>query len=161
MKLKADKHNANKGTKRGRALVEKSLKDLGAGRSILADKDGNIIAGNKTFEAAEKLGVPVRFVETDGTELVVVQRKDLDLEEPTGKARQLAYADNRAGELGLDWDQDVLGADVELGLDLGELGLDGAGAERKNEIQSGEINAEDFDNFDHHCPRCDFEWNDD
>lgn len=122
--LTPDQKNANKGTQRGRALVRKSLQDLGAGRSILADANGAVIAGNKTLEAANAAGIPVRVVETDGSELVVVQRTDLDLSDPIGKARRLAYADNRAGQLGLDWDAQQIAADVEAGLDLSALDFD-------------------------------------
>jgi DNA modification methylase len=48
----------------------------------------------------------VIVVPTDGSKLVVVQRTDLDLNDK--KARQLAVADNRAAELGLDWDPAIL-----------------------------------------------------
>lgn len=104
--MKPDPRNANRGTHRGRKAVRASLRDYGAGRSILVDKAGVIIAGNKTFEAATEAGIPVRVVQTDGKELVAVQRTDLSLEEPP--ARMLAIADNRASELGLEWDQDAL-----------------------------------------------------
>ena len=50
--LKPDRHNANRGTQRGRAYVEDSIRQHGLGRSILVDREGNIIAGNKTHEAA-------------------------------------------------------------------------------------------------------------
>ncbi|MBI2758782.1 MAG: hypothetical protein HYX49_08900 [Chloroflexi bacterium] len=96
--LKQDSHNANKGTDRGRELLKHSLQELGAGRSILADKNGNIIAGNKTFEQASALGLKMREIETNGDELVVVKRNDLDLYDGN-KARELAYADNRVAEL--------------------------------------------------------------
>ncbi|MFA6300295.1 MAG: DNA modification methylase [Nocardioides sp.] len=122
--LTADRANANRGTERGRKLVAKSLADLGAGRSIVADAGGQVICGNKTLEAARSAGIPVRVVETDGSELVVVQRTDLDLSDPIGKARRLAYADNRAGQLGLDWDAQQIAADVEAGLDVCDLGFD-------------------------------------
>lgn len=46
--LVQDQHNFNRGTDEGARLMRKSLTELGAGRSILVDKDGNIIAGNKT-----------------------------------------------------------------------------------------------------------------
>jgi len=118
--LMPDKANANKGTDRGRSLLQKSLEECGAGRSIVADKDGEIVVGNKTAEAAAKLGLPVRVVETDGRELVVVQRTDLDLTEG-GKARRLAYLDNRTGELGLEWDAEQIAADIAAGLQLGDL----------------------------------------
>ncbi len=121
--IKLDKKNANRGTERGRDLLEKSLADLGAGRSILLDKDGNVIAGNKTYEAAEKLGLPVKVVETDGAELVAVKRTDLDLAEDAGKARQLAIMDNRAGELDLEWDHEKLIEALDAGVDLQELGF--------------------------------------
>ena len=116
-----DPRNANRGTERGRYMVEASLRETGAGRSIVLDKDGGIIAGNKTFEAASDIGLPVRIVQTDGTELVAVQRTDLDLSDDTGAARKLAYYDNRAGQVGLEWDASVLLGDLTAGLDLSAM----------------------------------------
>jgi len=119
--IQPDRKNANKGTERGRYMVEASLRETGAGRSILLDKDGRIIAGNKTFEAASDIGLPVRVVETDGTELVAVKRTDLDLDDDTGTARKLAYYDNRTSSVGLAWDVEQILADVNAGLDLSGL----------------------------------------
>ena len=115
--LKPDKRNANKGTKRGADAVAKSLRDYGAGRSVLVDRSGNILAGNQTVKAASAAGIDqdVIVVETDGSQLVVVQRTDLDRDDP--KARALAIADNRAAELGLEWDPANL-AELSTGLDL-------------------------------------------
>jgi hypothetical protein len=121
--LKPDTKNANKGTERGRELLKQSLRTLGAGRSILADRNGNIIAGNKTFEQAQAMGLKVREVETNGDELVVVKRNDLDLYAGT-KARELAYADNRVSEIDLEWEAKQLAADLEAGIDLNALGFD-------------------------------------
>jgi len=105
--LTPDPRNANKGTERGLRVLDDSLRQYGAGRSILADKHGVVIAGNKTLERAAELGLPVRTVQTDGRELVVVQRTDLDL--ATDKtAKELALADNRSSEVGLAWDAGVL-----------------------------------------------------
>lgn len=117
MQLKTDRHNANRGTERGRRLLRESLAELGAGRSVLADKHGVIIAGNKTVEEAQALGLPTRVVETDGSELVVVVRGDLDLE-ADAKARKLAFADNRIAEIDLDWDVEAIRESVEAGVDL-------------------------------------------
>jgi hypothetical protein len=115
--LQPDPHNANKGTARGRALLEKSLRQYGAGRSIVSDKHDVTICGNKTLEAAADIGLPIRIVETDGTELVVVKRTDLDL--ATDKAaRELAYADNRVAEVDLEWDAEQLAEDRAAGIDL-------------------------------------------
>lgn len=105
--LTQDQHNFNKGTAKGKKLMNKSLKELGAGRSILIDKNGNIIAGNKTQLAAIEAGIKkVRVIETTGDELVAVKRTDIDIN--TKKGRELALADNAASRLNLAWD------DVEL-----------------------------------------------
>jgi hypothetical protein len=106
--LTPDTRNANKGSERGSAMIEKSLRNYGAGRSILIDKNGKIIAGNKTSENAGAVGMEeVIVVQTDGTKLVAVQRMDLDLD--TDKAaKELAIADNRAGQVSLSWDVDVV-----------------------------------------------------
>jgi len=106
--LLPDTRNANKGTERGQQMVENSLRKFGAGRSILIDRKGRIIAGNKTVENAGAIGLDdVIVVKTDGTKLVAVQRTDLDLENDT-RAQELAIADNRAGQVSLNWDTDVL-----------------------------------------------------
>ena len=113
-KYHQDKRNANKGTDRGRSALKQSLERLGAGRSVLVDKHGVAIAGNKTLEAAGELGLTKTVeVETDGSTLVVVKRTDLDLETDI-KARELAFADNRVGELDLEWDPEVLKTDLEM-----------------------------------------------
>ncbi|MFZ5856763.1 MAG: DNA modification methylase [Chloroflexota bacterium] len=120
--IKTDQHNANKGTKRGKELLKQSLTELGGGRSILLDKDGNVIAGNKTFEGAQEAGMQVRIVKAERGELIAVQRDDLILDDPTGEARRLAYLDNRVSELDLNWDAEQIAEDARAGLDF-----DGAG----------------------------------
>ena len=115
-----DSHNANKGTQRGLRALDTSLRQYGAGRSILVDKMGRVIAGNKTLERAADIGMDdVIVVESDGTKLVAVKRTDLDLDSEDGKARALATYDNRAGQLDLDWDIDALSAvDTDVLKDL-------------------------------------------
>lgn len=115
--LSPDKANANRGTQRGRGMVEYSLGRYGAGRSIVVDRDGNVIAGNKTLEAAEELGLPIKVVQTDGKELIVHQRTDLGLYEDAA-ARQLAYADNRTAEVGIEWDAEQVARDVAAGVEV-------------------------------------------
>jgi len=116
MKLKFDDKNANRGTERGRELVRKSLQKYGAGRSILVDKNGKVIAGNKTLEQAIAEGIEIEMVKSDGKRLIVHQRTDLDLDKDPA-ARELAIADNRTSELGLDWDFDEIQAMSENFLD--------------------------------------------
>ena len=115
--LTPDSRNANKGSPRGNQMIEDSLRQYGAGRSILLDKHGRIIAGNKTAENAGAIGMDdVIVVQSDGTRLVAVQRTDLDLDDP--HTRQFAIADNRAGQVSLDWDVDALKGLVDDGVDL-------------------------------------------
>lgn len=65
-----DAKNANKGTPRGLKVLDDSLRENGVGRSILVDKHGTIIAGNKTVERCADVGIEdVIVVETDGTKL--------------------------------------------------------------------------------------------
>lgn len=117
-----DANNANLGTERGRAALESSLRKHGAGRSILLDHAGRIISGNKTVEEAGQLGLDeLIIVKTDGTKLVAVQREDLDLADDSTGARELAYADNRVGELDLSWNPETILADLDSGVDLGGL----------------------------------------
>ena len=142
--MQPDKQNANKGTKRGREMVEASLRELGAGRSIVVDAEGRIIAGNKTVEAAKLMDLPIEVVQTDGSKLLVVQRNDLNLAEDTGKARKLAYVDNRAAEMGLAWNAEQMLADLNAGVDFKgffdekELNEILAGVAGKNKLEDAE-----------------------
>ena len=124
--LTPDGENFNKHTEFGQKLLEDSLRKFGAGRSILVDKDGNIIAGNSTTETAAAIGMEdVIVVPTDGKKLVVVQRTDLSLDSPEG--RELALADNMTALKGIDLDlakvQETLGDDLAKawGMDLKQI----------------------------------------
>ena len=114
-----DEHNANLGTERGMAMLHQSLQTTGPGKSVVADKNGRLIAGNKTAEAAAAMGMRFTVVPTYGDELIVHQRLDLDLTEPDGLARQMSVLDNRVSEENLAWDREQLAAYHEAGLDLG------------------------------------------
>lgn len=104
-----DDKNFNRGTEFGQHLIEKSLRENGAGRSILLDKNNRIIAGNKTAENAAAIDLDdVVIVETDGTKLVAVKRTDIDLDSEQG--RKMALADNATSAANLDWDEDALKA---------------------------------------------------
>ena len=112
-----DPQNANKGTARGADALERSLREFGAGRAVLIDSQGRIIAGNKTVEQAKRLNLPLRVIKTDGTHLIAIQRDDLDLARDA-HARALGVADNRVGELNLEWDVEMLKALHAGGVDL-------------------------------------------
>jgi hypothetical protein len=161
--LKTDSKNARKRTARGHEVIEHSLRELGAGRSIVIDKNGAIIAGNGVIESAEKAGITeIQVVPSDGSKLVAVQRTDLDLT-TDAKARQLAFADNRTAELA-EWDAAGF---VDLGdLNLkpffteSELGkITAIKAQPEPGSKSGEVDVDAFE-FSHTCPKCHFQFND-
>jgi hypothetical protein len=102
--LQQDDKNFNAGTEEGQRMMEKSFSELGAGRSILIDKNGKIIAGNKSQQAAIAAGIKkVRVIETMGDELVAVKRTDVDIDSVEG--RKLALADNATQVVNLAWDE--------------------------------------------------------
>jgi ParB-like chromosome segregation protein Spo0J len=147
--LQLDKKNANKGTKRGQKAIVASLENYGAGRSILIDKNGKVIAGNHVVASAQAAGISdVEVIQSDGSKIIAVQRTDLDLDDP--KARELAIADNRASELGLAWNPEML-ADGDLNLlaffnpaELSEMFCDGLANDVNAEYEGmPEYSAED------------------
>lgn len=111
---KPDPANVNRGSPRGQQLIVDSLKELGAGRSVLADADDVLIAGNHTVEAAIAAGlVEAIEIEAPPDALVVVKRKDMSLANDQ-KARRMALADNRTQQTNLDFDPAGLLADTAL-----------------------------------------------
>ena len=139
--LRQDTHNFNRGTEEGQQLMERSFKELGAGRSILLDREGNIIAGNKSQEAARKAGIKrVRIVETTGDELVAVKRTDIDIDSAEG--RRMALLDNLTTQVNLAWDpseieavsSEIDGFDPsDYGFDPSQLEVAGIGDETEDE----------------------------
>ena len=159
------KRNPNKGTQRGSGILEQSVRELGAGRSILVDKNGIILAGNHAQEAFVNAGMEdVIEVETDGNQIVVVKRTDLDADSTAGK--KMAIMDNRTSEQGLAWDAVVL-EDLlnEIKQDEGELDkmLEALAEEV---IHIGELDLENLPNIGSKkegqrtvvCPKCGFEY---
>ena len=135
--LKFDDKNFNKHTVKGMGMLEKSLQQFGAGRSILIDKDNNIIAGNGIVEAAGQAGLEnVKIIETTGDELIAVKRTDVSLNSAQG--REMALADNATASADLAWDEDLLkenfGREI---LDKWNVGLDW-----EPEITEEELNVE-------------------
>lgn len=107
-----DDKNFNKGSDFGKKLIKKSIKKFGAGRSILIDKNNNIIAGNKSVENAQEQGIDdVIIVETDGTKLVAVKRTDIDLK--TKKGREMALADNASAKANIVFDAELIESEID------------------------------------------------
>ena len=137
MKITFDKKNYRKHSEQNKKRIRKSLTECGAGRSVLVDKDGCLIAGNGVYEQAEKMGIKTRVVETDGTELVVVKRTDIGTDDP--KRKTLAKADNATSD-NVEWDIPMLLEDfsVEELRDWG-IKLKGIKEEVEGDIEFTEI----------------------
>jgi ParB-like chromosome segregation protein Spo0J len=118
--LRADPRNARRHSERNVAMLERSLEQYGAARSIVVDEEGQIIAGHGVVEAAANVGIEkVRPVEADGNEIIAVVRRGLSKKQKA----ELAIADNRTQELS-EWDADMLkesDADLEKFFTAGEL----------------------------------------
>ena len=148
--IKFDKRNYRLHNDENKRVIKKSLKELGAGRSIVIDNDGEIIAGNGVYEQAKKLGIKTKIIETDGSELVVVKRTDL----ATGddKRKKLALADNAASDTS-EWADDLLREDwtpevlADFGVVLPDDNTDEDVQRRleefKEKIAAGEMREED------------------
>jgi hypothetical protein len=94
--LTQDPKNARRRTQRSTAMLERSLQEFGAARSLVIDEAGVILAGNGTAEAAAAIGIEkVLVVPADGRTLVAVQRTDLS----EAQKAEYGVADNRSSDL--------------------------------------------------------------
>jgi hypothetical protein len=117
--IKFDKRNYRIHDERNKELIKKSLNECGAGRSIVIDNDGEIIAGNGIYEQAQELGIKTKIIETDGSELVVVKRTDLSTDDE--KRKQLAIMDNSTSDSS-KFDLELLKVDFDVPV-LQDMGL--------------------------------------
>lgn len=121
--LKQDKHNYRVHNEKNLSLIKKSIDEVGFGRSIVIDNQNEIIAGNGLVSQIDKK-TPIKVVETDGSELVVVKRTDLKTNDD--KRKQLAIMDNSTSDnstfdfalLQSDFDNETLS---EFGIDMPNL----------------------------------------
>jgi ParB-like chromosome segregation protein Spo0J len=118
--LRPDPKNARKHGERNIGMLERSLEQHGAARSIVVDEENRILCGHGVVEAAANVGIEkVRPVEADGNEIIAVVRRGLSKKQKA----ELAIADNRTQELS-EWDADMLkesDADLEKFFTVGEL----------------------------------------
>jgi hypothetical protein len=120
-KINFDTRNYRVHGDKNKRIIKNSLENNGAGRSILVDNENNIIAGNGVYEQWE--GKPIKIVETDGNELIVVKRKDISPDDP--RKKNLAIVDNSASDLS-EFDyillkEDLKDCDIN---EISDLGLD-------------------------------------
>ena len=117
--LKQDKRNYRKHNQRNLDLIKKSVTEVGLGRSVVIDNENEIVCGNGLVSTLDK-NTPIKVIETDGSELVVVKRTDLATNDD--KRKQLAIMDNSTSESS-EWDFEKLEADFDTE-ELEDWGLD-------------------------------------
>ena len=137
--LKQDGNNYRKHSDTNKARIKKSIDEAGLGRSVVVDADGVLIAGNGVQQVVDP-DTPVRVIETDGTELVVVKRTDLHTDDPRRKT--LALADNATSD-DVEWNFDAMAADGWDGDALAGWGVDWPADDEESEQR--EAKEDDFD----------------
>lgn len=135
--LKQDEHNYRKHSDTNKARIKKSIDEAGLGRSVVIDADGVLVAGNGVQSVIDG-NTPVKVVETDGTELVVVKRTDLHTGDPRRKT--LALADNATAD-DVEWNIDAIAEDWSQD-EAGEWGVDWPSDE---EAEQSDAQEDDFD----------------
>ena len=101
--LKKDKRNYRKHNEKNLDLIKKSVTEVGLGRSIVIDKENEIICGNGLVSTLDN-NTPIKVVETDGSELVVVKRTDLATDDDKRKQSygqaEICFFDEYVDEFG-------------------------------------------------------------
>lgn len=117
--LKQDRRNYRKHNERNLDLIKKSINEVGLGRSIVIDSENEIVCGNGLVSQLDK-NTPVKVIETDGSELVVVKRTDLNTDDE--KRKKLAVMDNSTSDSS-EFDLELLSVDFEVP-ELKDMGID-------------------------------------
>lgn len=133
-----DANNYRKHSEQNKERIRKSIYEAGLGRSVVIDADGVLVAGNGVQQVIDG-DTPVKVVETDGTELVVVKRTDLHTGDPRRKT--LALADNATAD-DVEWDFDAIAEDWTED-EAGEWGVEWPADEEEGKQQ--EAQEDDFD----------------
>lgn len=145
--------NPNKHSRRQIELLSKLIKYQGWRHPVIvSQKSGFVVAGHGRVEAAKLLGLNE----------VPVEYQDFDNE---AQEYQFMVSDNSIQELSeLDEvmiQQDIL--DFGPDFDLDQLAMPDFEIKKLDEIPentSVEFDASNFDKFEHQCPKCGFEWDD-
>lgn len=137
--------------------IARSIQEFGFTVPIIADPDGEIIAGHGREMAAKRLSIKKVPV------LVAIGWSE-------AKKRAYRIADN-AIALRSEWSLGALEAEVSRLVEIGEIGIEALGldVETLEAIDFGvevtqpvigaqEIAKEGFEKFDRQCPRCGFEF---
>lgn len=144
--------NANQHPDKQIAMLSKIIKHQGQ-RSplVVSNRSGYLVKGHGRLMALKALGWTQAAVDFQDYENEAQEFQDM-------------IADNKIAELASHDDNMMIQSikDLDLGeMDFELLGLDDFSIEEK-ELQnsSSELDVGSFDNFQHQCPKCGFEWDD-
>lgn len=88
-------------------IINQSIAKLGLARSIVVDRDHNVICGNKVLTCAASRGIrKVRVIETSGDELVVVKR--IDVEADSRISHEISLVDNLSATKNIKYNADLI-----------------------------------------------------
>jgi hypothetical protein len=153
VKLVEHPRNPNKHPEKQVQMLAKIIKHHGWRHPIIVSKrSGFVVAGHGRLMAAKELGL----------EEVPVDYQNFETE---AEEFQFLVADNKIAELAEHDDLKMIAEIKELGLqdlDFELLGIENFKFEEIKEIKntSKELDLNVFNNFQHKCPKCGFEWND-
>lgn len=138
--LKFDERNYRIHSEKNKELIRKSINECGLARSVVIDNENCLIGGNGVVSQLDK-NTPVKVIETDGSELVVVKRIDLKTDDE--KRKQLAIMDNSTSDSS-EFDIELLSIDFDP-IQLEDMGVEFDGLE--SEIDMPELASGDKEPF--------------
>ena len=156
--LKPYKKNSRSHSESQIDKIVASITEFGFTNPILIDGNKQIIAGHGRVLAGKKMGL---------TEVPVISLDYLS------EAQKRAYviADNKIA-LDSDWDFGLLASELQAITDDGfDIELTGFSTDELDSLMkslepketkdtASELDLDSFDDFQHECPKCGFEWND-
>jgi len=119
--FRPQRRNLNKHSQRGMGALEASMRKHGYVAPMTAAASGEIIDGSARLETvANVFDDDVLIVHHDGTRPVVMVRDDIP-DATTNEARAISALANRVAEINLTWDAEELLADLQSGVDFGNV----------------------------------------
>ena len=152
-KLQPNPKNPNKHPDRQIELLAKIIDYQGQRAPIVVSKrSGFITKGHGRLMALQKLGW---------------MKAAVDYQDYESEAQEYAdvVADNKIAELAKHDDSMMIDTlrDMDFDIDFDLLGIPDFSLDTIPTVSNtnSELNLDDFSNFEHQCPKCGFEWNDD
>lgn len=102
--LRFDRHNFRDHDEYNLGLIEASIEEVGYARSVLADGQNELIAGNGVVQVAQqRKGTRIKVVDSDGRRVIAVRRRGLTAEQK----ERLSLWDNQTAATSA-WNRELL-----------------------------------------------------